>query len=180
MFSAIQLSPRLHACGCMAVTCLSMSGCMVCACTDMVYSSIWPFVQTKLVSYSHWQSDKVIVLPCRSRQQTELGKIVNLMSADVNHVMQFFYPFFNQLFSAPALLIASLILLYFQIRYVCHWPTTSASVHQSYHALNCSLVFSIATALSIANVFHDAAARIKSGWTGISCPLQGVILALLL
>ncbi len=53
---------------------------------------------------------------CRSRQQTELGKIVNLMSADVNHVMQFFYPFFNQLFSAPALLIASLILLYFQIR----------------------------------------------------------------
>lgn len=55
---------------------------------------------------------------CRSRQQTELGKIVNLMSADVNHVMQFFYPFFNQLFSAPALLIASLILLYFQIRYV--------------------------------------------------------------
>ncbi len=54
---------------------------------------------------------------CRSRQQTELGKIVNLMSADVNHVMQFFYPFFNQLFSAPALLIASLILLYFQIRY---------------------------------------------------------------
>lgn len=57
------------------------------------------------------------VLYCRSRQQTELGKIVNLMSADVNHVMQFFYPFFNQLFSAPALLIASLILLYFQIRY---------------------------------------------------------------
>ncbi len=55
---------------------------------------------------------------CRSRQQTELGKIVNLMSADVNHVMQFFYPFFNQLFSAPALLIASLILLYFQIRYI--------------------------------------------------------------
>ena len=55
---------------------------------------------------------------CRSRQQTELGKIVNLMSADVNHVMQFFYPFFNQLFSAPALLITSLILLYFQIRYV--------------------------------------------------------------
>ena len=54
---------------------------------------------------------------CRSRQQTELGKIVNLMSADVNHVMQFFYPFFNQLFSAPALLITSLILLYFQIRY---------------------------------------------------------------
>lgn len=55
---------------------------------------------------------------CRSRQQTELGKIVNLMSADVNHVMQFFYPFFNQLFSAPALLITSLILLYFQIRFV--------------------------------------------------------------
>ena len=58
-----------------------------------------------------------LLIYCRSRQQTELGKIVNLMSADVNHVMQFFYPFFNQLFSAPALLIASLILLYFQIRY---------------------------------------------------------------
>ncbi|KAL0031798.1 hypothetical protein WJX79_007928 [Trebouxia sp. C0005] len=60
---------------------------------------------------------KALALSSRSRQQTELGKIVNLMSADVNHVMQFFYPFFNQLFSAPALLIASLILLYFQIRW---------------------------------------------------------------
>ena len=64
------------------------------------------------VFYSH----VCLHVRCRSRQQTELGKIVNLMSADVNHVMQFFYPFFNQLFSAPALLIASLILLYFQIR----------------------------------------------------------------
>ncbi|KAL3154179.1 hypothetical protein ABBQ32_013696 [Trebouxia sp. C0010 RCD-2024] len=60
---------------------------------------------------------KALALSSRSRQQTELGKIVNLMSADVNHVMQFFYPFFNQLFSAPALLIASLILLYFQIKW---------------------------------------------------------------
>lgn len=74
---------------------------------------------------------------CRSRQQTELGKIVNLMSADVNHVMQFFYPFFNQLFSAPALLIASLILLYFQIRYSNTPPIKWAAIFFCFHTPTC-------------------------------------------
>lgn len=55
------------------------------------------------------------MLVCRSRQQTETGKVVNLMSNDVNNVMQFFYPFFTQLFIAPCILIAALILLWFQI-----------------------------------------------------------------
>lgn len=86
--------------------------------TVIVYSGLClAFCAVKICFNSHRHSEIVTVLHCRSRQQTELGKIVNLMSADVNHVMQFFYPFFNQLFSAPALLIASLILLYFQIRY---------------------------------------------------------------
>ena len=53
----------------------------------------------------------------RSRQQTETGRVVNLMSNDVNNIMQFFYPFFTQLFIAPAILIAAVILLWFQIKW---------------------------------------------------------------
>ena len=53
---------------------------------------------------------------CRSRQQTEVGKIVNHMSVDVNEVQNFAYPFGLQIISAPIMLIVSLILLYFQIK----------------------------------------------------------------
>ncbi|KAK9823870.1 hypothetical protein WJX72_006059 [[Myrmecia] bisecta] len=60
---------------------------------------------------------KSLRLSSRSRQQTEVGRVVNLMSADVNNIMQFFYPFFLQLFSAPLSLVASLVLLWFQIRW---------------------------------------------------------------
>lgn len=59
---------------------------------------------------------QALKLSSRARQQVELGKVVNLMSADVNHVMQFLYPFMNQLVSAPAVLITALTLLWFQIR----------------------------------------------------------------
>lgn len=90
---------------------------------------------------------------CRAKQQTETGRIVNLMSADVNNVMVrriisspsfcarkdicqcrnslahqnfdeiscsctqvFFYPMFSQLLIAPCILIAALVLLWFQIK----------------------------------------------------------------
>jgi hypothetical protein len=66
----------------------------------------------------------------RARQRTEVGRIVNLMSADVNTVMTFFYPFANQLFSAPAMLITALILLIFQIR--CAIPVQGSGVIETY------------------------------------------------
>lgn len=60
---------------------------------------------------------KALRLSARAKQQTETGRIVNLMSADVNNVMQFFYPMFSQLIVAPCILIAALVLLWFQIRW---------------------------------------------------------------
>ncbi len=35
--------------------------------------------------------------------------MVNLMSADVNQVITYFYPFLNQLIVAPAILIAAVV-----------------------------------------------------------------------
>lgn len=52
----------------------------------------------------------------RAKQQTETGRIVNLMSTDVNQLMTFFYPFAAQLVTGPAMLIASIVLLWFQIK----------------------------------------------------------------
>ena len=62
----------------------------------------------------------------RAKQQAETGRIVNLMSADVNQLMMFFYPFANQLVSGPAMLIAALVLLWFQIKCVLQFPRSSA------------------------------------------------------
>lgn len=52
----------------------------------------------------------------RAKHQTETGRIVNLMSTDVNQLMTFFYPFAAQLVTGPAMLIASVVLLWFQIK----------------------------------------------------------------
>ena len=52
----------------------------------------------------------------RAKQQTETGRIVNHMSADVNQLMTFFYPFAAQLISGPAILTAAIVLLWFQIK----------------------------------------------------------------
>lgn len=52
----------------------------------------------------------------RAKQQTETGRIVNHMSADVNQLQMFFYPFAAQLITGPAMLITSIILLWFQIK----------------------------------------------------------------
>lgn len=50
-----------------------------------------------------------------ARQSVELGKIVNLMSADMNNIVNVFYPFFSMLVSAPITLVVSFILLWLQI-----------------------------------------------------------------
>ena len=60
---------------------------------------------------------KALRLSTRSRQATETGRVVNLMSADVNQLQSFFYPFAAQLLTGPATLIAALVLLWFQIKW---------------------------------------------------------------
>ena len=60
---------------------------------------------------------KALSLSTRSRQATETGRIVNFMSADVNQMQMFFFPFASQLLTGPAMLITSLVLLWFQIRW---------------------------------------------------------------
>jgi ATP-binding cassette subfamily C (CFTR/MRP) protein 1 len=60
---------------------------------------------------------KALSLSTRSRQATETGRIVNFMSADVNQLQSFFYPFASQLLTGPVMLITALILLWFQIRW---------------------------------------------------------------
>ncbi len=41
------------------------------------------------------------------------------MSADSNNIVTFFFPYLNQAISAPIMLVASVILLYFQIKCGC-------------------------------------------------------------
>jgi hypothetical protein len=60
---------------------------------------------------------KALRLSTRAKQMTETGRIVNLMSADVNQLQSFFYPFATQLVTGPAMLVVSLVLLWFQIRW---------------------------------------------------------------
>jgi len=60
---------------------------------------------------------KALRLSTRSKQATETGRVVNLMSADVNQLQSFFYPFASQLLTGPAMLITSLVLLWFQIKW---------------------------------------------------------------
>jgi len=60
---------------------------------------------------------KALRLSTRSKQATETGRIVNLMSADVNQLQMFFYPFASQLITGPIMLVTSLVLLWFQIRW---------------------------------------------------------------
>eukprot|EP00889_Picochlorum_renovo_P000358 jgi/Picre1/27388/NNA_000355.t1 len=60
---------------------------------------------------------KALSLSTRSRQATETGRIVNFMSADVNQLQMFFYPFASQLLTGPAMLITALVLLWFQIEW---------------------------------------------------------------
>lgn len=57
------------------------------------------------------------VLSSRARMATETGKIVNLMSADVNNTVNVLYPFFGTIFTAPVTIIVALVLLYNQIRW---------------------------------------------------------------
>ena len=60
---------------------------------------------------------KALYLSNDSRQSIELGKIVNLMSADMNNIQLLFFPMFNLLVSAPVLIISSFVLLWQQIQW---------------------------------------------------------------
>ncbi|KAL4457987.1 hypothetical protein ABPG75_012852 [Micractinium tetrahymenae] len=60
---------------------------------------------------------KALRLSTRAKQQAETGRIVNLMSADVSQLMTFFYPFAAQLVTGPAMLVAAVVLLWFQIKW---------------------------------------------------------------
>jgi ABC-type multidrug transport system fused ATPase/permease subunit len=60
---------------------------------------------------------KALRLSTKAKQEAETGRIVNLMSADVNQVMSFFYPFGTTLLTGPIILITALILLWFQIEW---------------------------------------------------------------
>lgn len=60
---------------------------------------------------------KALRLSTKAKQEAETGRIVNLMSADVNQVMSFFYPFGTTLLTGPIILITALTLLWFQIEW---------------------------------------------------------------
>lgn len=60
---------------------------------------------------------KALRLSTKAKQDAETGRIVNLMSADVNQLQMFFYPFATQLLTGPAMLITALALLWFQIQW---------------------------------------------------------------
>ena len=60
---------------------------------------------------------KALRLSPRSRTRVEVGRVVNLMSSDVGTLAQFCFPFFNQLVSAPIMLLVALALLWAQIRW---------------------------------------------------------------
>lgn len=47
----------------------------------------------------------------------ETGKIVNIMSADINQLQSFFFPNFQQLITCPVTIIVAIVLLWFQIRW---------------------------------------------------------------
>lgn len=52
----------------------------------------------------------------RAKQQTEVGKVVNLMSADITQIMTFCFPFLSQLLTAPLTIIGAAIFMITQIR----------------------------------------------------------------
>lgn len=60
---------------------------------------------------------KAMRMSVRSRQATETGRVVNLMSADVNQLQSFLYPFASQVITGPVTMIVALVLLWFQIKW---------------------------------------------------------------
>ena len=54
---------------------------------------------------------------------------MNHMSADVNQLQSFFYPFANQLVTGPAMLIASIVLLWCGSRRPVAGSCSAISVH---------------------------------------------------
>lgn len=60
---------------------------------------------------------KAMRMSIRSRQATETGRVVNLMSADVNQLQSFLYPFASQVITGPVTMVVALVLLWFQIKW---------------------------------------------------------------
>lgn len=52
---------------------------------------------------------------CRSQQSIERGKIINLMSADVNNIINFLHPAMADIVVAPITIVVAVALLYLQI-----------------------------------------------------------------
>jgi hypothetical protein len=67
--------------------------------------------------------------------QTEVGKVVNLMSADITQIMTFCFPFLSTLVTAPLTIIGATIFMITQIKY---GPSTGISVWGNGHV--CELV----------------------------------------
>ena len=53
--------------------------------------------------------------PYRSQQSIERGKIINLMSADVNNIINFLHPAMADIVVAPITIVVAVVLLYHQI-----------------------------------------------------------------
>jgi len=74
--------------------------------------------------------------PCRAQQSIEKGKIINLMSADVDNVLQFIHPALGSLLVLPLTILVSMVLLYRQIR--CVAPARRRAMqHMRRQSLRC-------------------------------------------
>eukprot|EP00898_Chlorokybus_atmophyticus_P007059 jgi/Chlat1/7354/Chrsp59S06974 len=62
---------------------------------------------------------KALRLSTTARQAIDTGRIVNLQAVDTQQIVMFINPFLTMLFSAPIVIVAAIILLFFQLG----WPT---------------------------------------------------------
>lgn len=60
-------------------------------------------------------ADAVLHVRRSSQQSIERGKIINLMSADVNNIINFLHPAMADIVVAPITIVVAVALLYLQI-----------------------------------------------------------------
>ena len=77
---------------------------------------------------------------CRAQQSIEKGKIINLMSADVENIIQFVHPALGGLVVLPLTIIAAIVQLYMQI---------SCALPQPFHGHMSHITVICRTALSL-------------------------------
>jgi ABC-type multidrug transport system fused ATPase/permease subunit len=63
----------------------------------------------------HESANAVLHVPRRSQQSIERGKIINLMSADVNNIINFLNPAMADIVVAPITIVVAVALLYTHI-----------------------------------------------------------------